>query len=83
MYTVYSTPPLEQPEVRYYDGLEQLNEICLSKAQHLLSIIAGADSRLLSKPLVRTNSLRQKADECTEMLMHYFEIEVRASANEG
>ena len=60
-----------------------MNEICLSKADHLVHIIAAADNRLLSKPLERTNILRQKADECTEMLLHYFELEVRASAGEG
>ena len=60
-----------------------MNEICLSKAQHLVEIIAAVDQGLLSKPLERTNVLRQKADECTEMLLHYFELEVRVSAGEG
>ena len=60
-----------------------MNEVCFSKAQHLVDIIAAVDKGLLSKPLERTNILKQKADECTEMFMHYFELEVRASAGEG
>ena len=80
---MFLSPPPEKPEVRYYDGMNEMNEICLSKAQRLLEIIATVDQGLLSKPLERTNILRQKADECTEMLLHYFELEVRASAGEG
>ena len=60
-----------------------MNEVCFSKAQHLVNMIARVDFGLLSKPLERTNILRQKADECTELFLHYFELEVRASAGEG
>jgi len=63
--------------VRYYDTLNSINEICLSKATKILSVLG------LDQNVERTNMWRQKGDECCEAVMHYFELEVRHLAGEG
>ena len=65
-------------QVRYYETMFDLNEICLSKAHKVLSILG-----LPQQGFERCNKFRQKAAECTECAMHYAELEVRHAAGEG
>ena len=63
--------------VRYYEPLDEPNEICFSKALQVLSILGMGDQ------LEVTNKFRQISDECCECVMHYEELEVRHLAGEG
>ena len=65
-------------QVRYYESMNEVNDICLHRASQILSILG-----LPQEKLVRINNFRQKSDECTEVVMHYAEIEVRHLAGEG
>ena len=69
---------VEKAQVRYYESMSDLNEICLSKALKVLSILG-----LPQEGFDRCNQFRQKGAECTEVVMHYSELEVRHAAGEG
>ena len=60
------------PEVRYYESLEIMNDICFSKAVKLCGLFD-----IPEHSVIRTNHFRQKEDECTEVVMAYMESEVR------
>ena len=68
----------EQAQVRYYESMNDVNEICLSKALRILSILG-----LPQEGFDRCNQFRQKGAECTEVVMHYAELEVRHLIGEG
>ena len=69
---------IQKSSVRYYEPLNDMNEICFSKALKILSIL-----ELPQDGFDRCNKFRQKSDECTEVVMHYAELEVRHIAGEG
>ena len=64
--------------MRYYDTLEEPNEVCLSRASDILSALDLS-------PDVPTcsNKFRQKDTECGWWVMHYTEAEVRRDNGEG
>ncbi len=63
--------------VRYYETLDKMNEVCEKKAREVLSVLG------LPEEVQRSNEFRQVGDECTEWVMHYMELEVRAAGGEG
>ena len=75
---IHREEEIQKSSVRYYETLNDMNEICFSKALKMLNILelpqAGFD---------RCNKLKQKSDESAEVVMHYAELEVRHIAGEG
>jgi hypothetical protein len=67
-------------QVRYYDGMNEPNEICLSKALNVLAMLGLPQA---SQELTPCNVFRQPGSECTEVLLHYAAMEVRDLAGEG
>ena len=72
------TEDIQKSLVRYYETMNDMNEICFSKALKILSILD-----LPQDGFDRCNKFRQKSDECTEVVMHYVELEIRHIAGEG
>jgi len=68
----------DQPAIRYIDTLNDLNEICFSKALRILSWLG-----LPQEDAKRTNEARQSEAECTEQVMYYMELEFRQQMGEG
>lgn len=66
------------PAVRYYEGLDKMNEVCLDKAVKLCDLL-----NIPENLVQQTNHFRQIQDECTEVAMHYMEKEVRNLAGES
>ena len=64
-------------QVRYYESLNEFNEICISKALRICEILG------LGQDLVRHNEFRQTGVECCEVVMHYMEAELRQMVGEG
>ncbi len=62
--------------IRYYETMDDLNEVCLSRANHILECMG-------LQPLERTNAMRQISDECSECVCYYMEGEMRHNGAEG
>ena len=73
-----STDNHEKLNIRYYDGMDALNDICLKRAQFIVKLAGVNDWNS-----ERHNTFRQTASECTEIVMHYQELEMRHAAGEG
>ena len=68
---------VEPQRVRYYETLDEPNEICAQRARWLLEAL-GRDIEL-----ARTNAFKQSADHCAWWLLHYLELEVRHLDGQG
>ena len=75
---------LQEPKVRYYDSLDLPNEVCLSRADQLLSAaLPQKDALWRHKSFDWRQAHRQSGTECGFWLMHFLELEVRQLAGEG
>ena len=63
--------------VRYYETLDEVNEVCMGRAKQLLERI-GVEAEV-----ERTNTFRQVADDCVWWVCHYAEVEAREAHGEG
>ena len=63
--------------VRYYETLDKVNEVCMSRAKQLLEFF-GVEAEV-----ERTNTFRQVADDCVWWVCHYAEVEAREAHCEG
>ena len=63
--------------VRYFDGMNEVNEVCMGRAKQLLERI-GVEAEV-----ERTNTFRQVADDCGWWVCHYAEVEAREAHGEG
>ena len=63
--------------VRYFDTMNTMNEICLSRANQLLDWF-GVEARA-----ERTNTFRQAGEDCAWWVLHYAEVEARDAHSEG
>ena len=68
------------PLVRYYETMDEVNEICFSKAVKMLDMLKFSDS---AQNLKRHNEARQTGAECTEQVAYYMELEYRHQQREG
>ena len=57
--------------VRYFDTMDKVNEVCVSRANQLLDCF-GVDARA-----ERTNTFRQAGEDCAWWVLHYAEVEAR------
>ena len=63
--------------LRYYDGLNEPNGVCLSRAKKLV------EWHGLEQEVERVNTFRQDGDDCIWWVCHYAELESRAYNREG
>ena len=63
--------------VRYFDTLDSVNKVCVSRANQLLDCF-GIEARA-----ERTNIFRQVGDDCGWWVLHYAEVEARNAEGEG
>ena len=64
-------------QVRYFETLNEANEVCVRRAHQLLRIIGE------HAEVERTNAFRQSADDCGWWVLHYAEVEARLHHDEG
>ena len=66
-----------EASVRYFDGMNTPNEVCLRRANQLLEWL-GVKARA-----ERTNTFRQVGEDCVWWVIHYAEVEAREEHSEG
>ena len=75
---------LEEPRIRYYETMNDVNEVCLQRAQVILQEVCPTLSpKALVNGLSRHQVFRQKGTDCGYWVMHYIELEVRKLSGEG
>ena len=67
----------KEVSVRYYETLDKMNEVCMSRAKLLLEFFG------IEAEVERTNTFRQVADDCVWWVCHYAEVEAREAHCEG
>ena len=64
-------------KVCYFETLDEANEVCLSRANKLLSWFGVEAS------VERCNTFRQSGDDCVWWVLHYAEVEAGMEHGEG
>ncbi|CAK0864326.1 unnamed protein product, partial [Prorocentrum cordatum] len=75
---------LAEPRIRYYETMNEINEVCLDRADQILkAVVPDLSQQMLVTALTRHQIFRQSGTDCGYWVMHYIEVEVRRLAGEG
>ena len=75
---------LDEPRIRYYETMNNANEVCQERGLLLLQVLFPTLSpNALVTALTRTQLFRQVGTDCGFWVMHYLELEARRLSGEG